>query len=136
MRLKHDQPVPQEIIEYVEVLAQDIDTAVEHCTPYGKGLKLLSNKPDDPYYAYVWRMARFHSGEDMRMPMGAFWDIAQGIEQDFEVSIGFYLLDDSRKKVLNTLDELSDKLLTRIGYSTNRAAIHWQSVVAGMENAG
>lgn len=136
MRLNHDQPVPQEIIEYVEVLAQDIDAAVEHCTPYGKGLKLLSNKPDDPYYAYVWRMARFHSGEDMRMPMGAFWDIAQGIEQDFEVSIGFYLLDDSRKKVLDILDGLSDKLLTRIGYSTNRAAIHWGSVVAGMGNAG
>lgn len=134
MRLKwHDGQVPEEIIEYIEVLALDVDAAVTHCTPYGKGLKLLSNKPEDPYYAYVWRMARFHSGEDMRMPMGAFWDLSEGIRSDFEISIGFYLIDDSRKKVLDLLDDLADKLLKRIGYSTNRAAIHWRSVVQGMK---
>lgn len=130
--IRHDGPVPEEILQYIEVFAQDVDTAVEHCTPYGKGLKLLSNKPDDLYYAYVWRMARFNCGDDMKMPIGAFWDIGEAITGDFQVRISFHLIDESRKKVLDMLDELSDKLLGRIGLSTTRAAQRWSGALRGM----
>ena len=131
-KIPYDQPVPEEIVQYIEVFTQDVDTAVSHCTPYGKGLKLLENKPGDLYYAYVWRMARFNCGDDMKMPIGAFWDIAVAISEDFEVEISFHMIDDSRKKVLDMLDALSDKLLERIGLSTTRAAHRWSGALRGI----
>lgn len=128
----HDQPVPEEILQYIEVLAQDVSTAVEHCTPYGKRLKLLANKPDDLYYAYVWRMARFHSGEDMRRPIQCFFDLSQAIQEDFGVRIDFFLIDETRKHLLDELDALADRVLESIGIGTDHAARHWRSVLGEM----
>ncbi len=121
-------PLSAEILRYIEYLAGDIGLAVEECTPYGKGLKVKSNKPEDGYYAFVWRMARFHCGEDSSTPTLCYWDLAQALRDDFGVDVSFYFLDDSRRKVLNLMEGLAHKLLDEIGVSTITAARHWNSV--------
>jgi len=131
-RLPHDKPIPGPILQYLEIVAADVDAAVHGCTPYGKGLKLLSNKPDDGYYAYVWRMARFHCGEDMRMPIQCIFDLSDAIAADFGVRIGFFTLDHSRRKALTTLDDLADRVLKRIGLSTTTTALHWAGTLHEM----
>lgn len=47
----------------------------------GRDGGLRPSKPKDPLYAYIWRMARFHSGDDPRMPVTADFDLAEGITQ-------------------------------------------------------
>ena len=131
-RLSHNQPIPDPILQYLEILASDVNAAVQDCTPYGKGLKLLSNKPGDGYYAYVWRMARFHCGEDMSMPMQCLFDLSDAIAADFEMRIDFFLIDGSRKKALDTLDGLADSVLKRIGLSTTHTAVQWAGALRSM----
>lgn len=128
------QPLSEEILQYLQVLAEDLDTAVDFCTPYGKGLKLLTNKPNDPYYAYVWRMARFHSGADMSMPMLCFYELGNAIERDFPDfgRVSFLYCDETRTQGLDTLDGLVDKLLVRVGLSRTRAAVRWVGALRGL----
>lgn len=48
--------------------------------------------------SYVWRMARFHSGQDMTMPMTATFDD------------GIYRIDENVRKILNILDKIADEI--------------------------
>lgn len=127
--MSYKEPVPEDILEYVKALCEDVDTAVEHCTPYGKGLKLLSNKPGDRYYAYVWRMARFHCGQDTSFPSLCFYELSDAIEKDFDVRVRFHIIDESRKQLLDLLDNLADEVLKRIGLSTHVAASRWAGIL-------
>lgn len=113
----HNQNVNWEKVDsYINALVSDIDGAFRELTPRGKGGKIKTNKPKEGCLAYVWRMCRFHCGDDMTMPVCADWDVSNGIQAATGEKVVFYLKDDSGKnwEVLRKLDDLADKVLDRV----------------------
>ena len=70
----------------------------------GRGGGLRSKRPDDPVCYYVWRMARFHGGADVTMPVSAVMEIA-------------------KHPWIRELDALADRVARRV-YGTDLAAAH------------
>lgn len=57
--------------EFAPLDIQGIANAIKGRNPR----KLCSKRPDDKRAYYVWRLARFHGGADVTMPMGASMDV-------------------------------------------------------------
>jgi hypothetical protein len=76
---------------------------------------LRSKRPDNAREYYVWRLARFHGGKDMCLPMGA------------EMEVG----GDPYKEIL---DELSKIVAQRIFGSGNVGTARWHQAIHGSHN--
>lgn len=73
---------------------------------------LRSKRPDDTRSYYVWRLARFHGGKDVCLPMGAEMDIAGDPYRD-------------------ALDELARLIAKTYFGSGNFGAARWQQAMYG-----
>jgi hypothetical protein len=49
-----------------------------------------TNKPNDGIEAYIWRMVRFFSGIDARMPMACDFHLAIGLERMTGAKVSMY----------------------------------------------
>lgn len=100
----------------------------ERLAPYGdtdRGLR--KSKPDDNgLVQYIWRMARFHSGADMHMPVTAFWWLQSWLDENgYDASVSG-IHDDAGKQVMNELDAITTKVLREeFGESDLEAAKRW-----------
>lgn len=128
--LSHEEAAPGVILEYFKVVTEHVEYAIQACTPHGHGLKLKVNKPEDPYFAYIWRQARYKSGEDTQQPHGCYHELSDAIANDFGVEINFLhtFKHESHKKILEMLDGMADELLKSIGVETRDAAKRWNRV--------
>ena len=124
-RLRREVPVPEEVMKLIDKISKDVDEAVRQLSAHGKGQTLKTGKPKDGIYAYVWRMARFHSGADPKMPVTCDWDLSNGIEERTGINISFCLTDKTRKEVLDKLDDLAEKALVKMNISPMGAAKIW-----------
>lgn len=80
--------------------------AAERIAPYGdvsNGIR--SSKPDDNgLIQYVWRMSRFHSGDDHHMPVTAFWWLQSFLDSEgIDASVSG-IHDDAGKDVMDKLE--------------------------------
>lgn len=73
---------------------------------------LRSKRPDDARPYFVWRLARFHGGKDVCLPMGAETDIAGDHYRD-------------------VLDELAELIAKAYFGSGNVGAARWQQAMYG-----
>lgn len=100
----------------------------EQLAPYGdtdRGLR--KSKPDaSGLVQYIWRMARFHSGEDTHMPVTAYWWLQDWLDSNgFDASVSG-IHDDAGKQVMDELDQVVRKVLTEdFGKSDLEAAKRW-----------
>ena len=76
---------------------------------------LKSRRPDDARGYFVWRLARFHGGKDVCLPMGA----------EMEIS------GDPYKEILDTLAEIIARKLFGSG---NVGRARWQTAMHGSHN--
>jgi hypothetical protein len=86
---------------------------------------LRPSKPkNDGLLQYIWRMARFHSGDDPSMPMTADWDLSDWLE-----SRGFEkvhaIRTDRDRELLKHLDALSTVVLVGLGRDPFAGARRW-----------
>ena len=76
--------------------------------------------------AYVWRMARFHSGADMTMPMMCYFDLQNFLDanghSDIKVS---GILNEQGKALTDALEKLTDEALTQLGHDNTVGARRW-----------
>jgi hypothetical protein len=76
-------------------------------------------------HQFVWRMARFHSGQDASMPVTAFWWLQDWIdEQMLDASVSG-ISDDAGKELTQILDDLADDVLRIYGLDPNGGARRW-----------
>lgn len=91
---------------------------------------LRTSKPDaDGLTQYVWRMARFHSGDDASMPVTASWWLQDWIDsQGIDASVSG-IMDDDGKAVTSALNDVVAVILS-VGYnrSPNGAAERWDGL--------
>ncbi len=119
---KRGDPVPEEILAYIKKVTSDVDEAVKQCSSHGKGLILKTGKPKNGVYAYVWRMARYHSGDDPKMPITATFDLEEELEKMFKIRMSFAITTDQSEVVIRDLDMLADKVLVKLGRDKNEMA--------------
>lgn len=97
--------------------------ALKEISPRGNCKDIKTNKPKNGIYAYIWRMARFYSGQDTCMPMTASWDLHSGIETVFGVKYWTSQKDErgitvkayQSKEIEDYLDLLAEKLVDQLG---------------------
>lgn len=114
-------------LEYVKSLT--VEQALKAISPRGNGKSIKTAKPKDGVMVYVWRMARFHSGQDTTMPMTCFWDLERGLKEATGEELKFTFFHEDQKAVLNVLDALVDQALVRMGYSTMEAAKRYKGLL-------
>lgn len=96
----------------------------------GRSSRLRPSKPtaqdDDALEHYVWRMARFHSGDDPKMPMTCHMDLQGWLDdRDIDASVsGIY--DDEGKEVENVLELVVDLVLLVKGMDPSKGAKRWK----------
>lgn len=116
----------------IELLNQDltVEKIIKQITPRGNGKYIKKNKPKNGIYAYIWRMCRFHNGEDPCMPVTANWDLSNGIKETYEMEYGFlFKYSEEEKAVVNLLNKLVDDTLDKLGHDKNAAAKRWKGLL-------
>ncbi len=76
-------------------------------------------------YAYIWRMARFHSGADVTMPIMCGFDLQDYLDENGIPGRVAMLLDDAGQAITNEADAVVDKVLEALGEDPNGAARRW-----------
>lgn len=92
-----------------------------------KGRKgLRTAKPKDGFAAYVWRMVRFHSGIDMRMPVTCEFDLSIWADHS-------YVNGDKEayKALRNIADKYADDACKVFGLDNMVAAKRWHRAMYG-----
>lgn len=84
-----------------------------------KGIRTAKPKGNG-FAAYVWRMARFHSGEDTTMPVMAEYDLANWADHS-------YIHGDKEafKQLRKAADEMADRVCADLGISSLAGAARW-----------
>jgi len=113
--------------EIMQDVPSDSEIA-ERLSPYGdtnRGLR--KSKPDDNgLIQYIWRMSRFFSGEDMHMPVTAYWWLQDWLDENgYDASVtGIH--DDAGKQVMDELNVVIGNVLReQFGMSDLEAAKRW-----------
>lgn len=89
-----------------------------------KGLRTV--KPKDGFAAYVWRMARFHSGIDPTMPCVCEFDIANWADHSYK---------DGDREAFRALkavgDQYADQACVAFGLDPMKTARRWRQALYG-----
>ena len=100
----------------------------ERIAPYGDTSKgIRASKPDDNgLVQYVWRMSRFFSGEDMHMPVTAYWWLQDWIdEQGIDASVSG-IHDDRGEEIMNELEDvITEVIREEFEMDDTKAARRW-----------
>lgn len=130
VRDHYDNPAVGEVIN-----AMDVHHLIDRMEGRGGGLR--ASKPgtdsDGPLEAYVWRMCRFHSGDDPSMPVMATSDLNSWLsENGINAKCSGVRSDDARangKAVKEMIDEFVVTLvLMSLGRNPNGGAERWKGL--------
>lgn len=94
-----------------------------------KGRKgLRTGKPKDcGLTAYVWRMARFHGGADVTMPVMASFDLQNWVDEQMgfrSVSVSG-TINDAARAFLAHLDKVAEEIVVATGGNPYATALTW-----------
>lgn len=102
----------------------------------GRSGGLRTSKPtaqdDTGLEQYVWRMARFHSGKDPKMPVTASFWLSDWVDSEIESDVSVTgILEDSDKKFLRCIDEIVDEILVeKFSLDPSGGAKRWKKAGA------
>lgn len=134
------EPVARDVLEHV-----DLDHLTDRLTGRDGGLR--PSKPtaqnDTGAEQYVWRMARFHSGADPRMPVMAEFDLRDWLESGAvdasdimrKSAVGDGESVDTRsrgyKQVVAIMDVLARACVARLGANPGAGLARWEKALYG-----
>jgi len=90
----------------------------EFCT-YDK--RLLSDKPVDGVFAFIWRLARYMSGADTSIPSTAFVDLIDGTSRLTHLRVDLARV----KTIMQFLQAKAEELVDVVGEDRHRGALRW-----------
>lgn len=124
-----------EVRSEVEAVLEQFDG--EHLVDrlQGRGGGLRVSKPDtesdDGLIQYIWRQARFHSGQDTSLPVTAAWWLQEWLdEQGIDASVSG-ITDDAGKAISEVLQRIACTVLEAFGLSTDGAIERWEGLAFG-----
>lgn len=89
---------------------------------------LRTSKPKgNGLVAYIWRMARFHGGADMTMPVTATFDLQNWVDEQMGFSSVSVCgtINQVTRAYLSHLDKVAEQIVTATGGNPNAAAMRW-----------
>jgi hypothetical protein len=73
-------PCPDELIVALrDKLTPDM--VIQHCTTLGEGRSLTQKRPQAGLYSFLWLVARFRKQQLPSVPITAYWELEEGIEE-------------------------------------------------------
>jgi hypothetical protein len=90
-----------------------VDEAIAQCTARGEGIALRGEKPAEGLMGYIWRVARFYTGKELRIPATA--DLDAGVELT--------------APALEHLDQVAKDMLRKMGLDSTAADRRWQRLI-------
>ena len=114
------------IWELVKPTARSGNRAVRPSKPKGDGRA-----------AYVWRMLRFHTGEDVHMPVTADWDLYNEVDRETGGHMEYDVSDEERsvrrvryEQEVKRMDAVTDYILaTKFPLRQFRWALAWNGLL-------
>ena len=94
------------------------ENLIEHCT-YEK--RLLSDKPIDGLFAFIWRLARYMSGADLSIPSTAFVDLIDGVSRLTHLRVDIARVN----TLMQFLKAKAEELVSEVGGDRNAGALRW-----------
>jgi hypothetical protein len=100
----------------------------------GRSSKLRKSKPtadgDNGLIAYIWRMARFHSGADTSMPVMCSHELQEYLdERGIDASVTG-ITDERGSEITDELDEVTIEVCKRLDLDPRRGAATWAATGA------
>jgi len=91
---------------------------------------LRSTKPkENGLLQYIWRMAQFDSGKYKHMPVMAFFDLQNWVdEKEFDARV-ITVIDDEGNEILDYLDEVIEKVLLNLGEDPLGNIEDWKNII-------
>lgn len=79
LRRRKPTPEPDEIL--LAALKQVVtpEAVIQHCTSFGEGEHLVTNKPSHGLFAYIWALTMIRRGAIDHLPLPYFWELEEGI---------------------------------------------------------
>lgn len=95
-----------------------IERLVETCT-YEK--RLLSDKPIDGVFAFIWRLALYMSGTTTNIPATAFVDLMDGVSRLTHLRVDIVRVT----TLMKFLKDKAEELVDAVGNNRNAGALRW-----------
>ena len=76
-------------------------------------------------YAYIWRMASFHSGADSHMPITCYWYLQDYMDENGIPGSVSGILDDDGRAVVDEADAAVEHVLAALDEDSNVQARRW-----------
>jgi len=111
------------LVEYSQV--STLEAVQGHVLGLPKAL--APQKPLDGVYAFVWRLARYHSGVAGTIPVTAFWDLEDGISRLTGLRGG------ATEEVVKFLEKKARELVEITGGDKNVAAVRWARIMGRLD---
>jgi hypothetical protein len=110
---ERDVTATQEQLERISQVT--VEEAITHCTARGEGIALRGEKPADGLMGYIWRVARFYMGTELRIPATA--DMDAGVELTLPE--------------LEHIDKVARDMLRRMGLDYTAPDRRWRRLIGG-----
>lgn len=91
----------------------------------GRGLRTSKPTTADGLTRWAWRMARFHSGADVTMPVTCYFDLQNWADVQAPGASVCGILNEQGKALTAELDRLVDQVLEILGCDRFAAARRW-----------
>lgn len=131
IRDKHDHPAAQALLDEI-----DVPHLIDRLEGRSGGLR--PSKPqaqaDDGLIQYVWRMSRFHSGRDPKMPVMARGWLQEGLDErgiDAVVFGSGRRESDAGDAVIDALEDVVTVILLLMGRDPTGGAKAWDGILYG-----
>jgi hypothetical protein len=123
MFIYYRPPTEQEAYQILLAIEQHVshEKLVEFCT-YDQ--RLLSDKPLDGVFAFIWRLARYLSGADLFFPSTAFIDLIDGVSRLTHLRVDPYPV----KTIAQFLESKAEELVDIVGGNRKAGAMRWAQV--------
>jgi hypothetical protein len=94
------------------------EAVIAACT-YEK--ELVMDKPVNGIFAFIWRLARYYTGDDAALPVTAFFDLIDGVS-----CFTHFKVDPSRvKTIMRFLESRAEELVDAVGGNRKAGEIRW-----------
>ena len=93
------------------------------------GLRSTKPKEESGLIRFIWRMAQFDCGKYKHMPVMAYYELQEWVdEKEFDARV-ITIIDDEGNEILDYLDEVIEKVLKNLGEDSLGAVKTWHNLI-------
>lgn len=108
IRRRKAAPAPDEVALAALKVIVTPEALTQHCTSFGEGEHLVTNKPAHGLFAFIWALVMVRRGVIDTIPLPYFWELEEGLYQ--AIAAVFSVRDPGARPLLAWLDSQAAEL--------------------------